>query len=111
MSSYRPYPPQGNARDDRNRGRYDSRSSHHQPPPPGAGDNWRNPWPEDRRRSGGYDGYRPDNRPPQGDFTFRMDKPSGVGSTSRGDSYRPGAYQGNDRRRAPRARGGLFRGR
>lgn len=40
-----------------------------------------------------------------------MDKPSGVGSTSRGDSYRPGAYQGNDRRRAPRARGGLFRGR
>ncbi|EXF73737.1 hypothetical protein CFIO01_07365 [Colletotrichum fioriniae PJ7] len=111
MSSYRPYPPQGNAREDRNRGRYDSRSSHHQPPPPGAGDNWRNPWPEDRRRSGGYDGYRPDSRPPQGDFTFRMDKPSGVGSTSRGDSYRPGAYQGNDRRRAPRARGGLFRGR
>ncbi|OHE96309.1 hypothetical protein CORC01_08381 [Colletotrichum orchidophilum] len=142
MSSYRPsYPPRrGNARDDRNRGRYDSRPSHHQPPPPGAGDNWRNPWPEDReyrrrhsrsrspprhfdhydsyrggndigRRSGAYDGYRPDTRPPQGDFTFRMDKPSGVGDAASGDSYRPGAYQGNDRRRAPRARGGPFRGR
>ncbi|KAK1675832.1 hypothetical protein BDP55DRAFT_693893 [Colletotrichum godetiae] len=139
MSSYRPYPPRGNARDDRNGGRYESRSSTHQPPPPGAGDKWRNPWPEDReyrhrsrsrspprhsdrydsyrgdndigRRSGGYNGYRPDDRPPQGDFTFRMDKPSGVGNTSRGDSYRPGAYQGNDRRRAPRARGGSFRGR
>ncbi|KAK2033104.1 hypothetical protein LX32DRAFT_115809 [Colletotrichum zoysiae] len=147
MSSYRPsYPPRrgngnGNAnhnkaRDNRNYGRYDSRSSHH-PPPPGAGDTWRNPWPEDReyrrhpsrsrspprhldhydsyrgadpgRRSGAHDGYRPDTRPPQGDFTFRMDKPSGVGEAATGDSYRP--YQGNDRRRAGRTRGGPYRGR
>nr|XP_036586245.1 poly(A) RNA polymerase cid14 [Colletotrichum truncatum]KAF6796652.1 poly(A) RNA polymerase cid14 [Colletotrichum truncatum] len=135
MSSYRPsYPPRrGNARDDRNRGRdrYDSRPHH--PPPPGAADTWRSPWPEDReyrrrsrsrspprhfghydahrgddagRRSGAYDGYRPDSRPPQGDFTFRMDKPSGVGDIA--DSYRPG--QGNARRRG-RGRGGPFAGR
>ncbi|TID07332.1 Poly(A) RNA polymerase protein 1 [Colletotrichum higginsianum] len=115
MSSYRPsYPPRrgngshNNSRDNRNHGRYDSRPSHH-PPPPGAGDTWRNPWPEDRRRSGAFDGYRPDTRPPQGDFTFRMEKPTGVGEAATGDSYRP--YQGNDRRRAGRARGGPFRGR
>ncbi|KAH9232276.1 hypothetical protein K456DRAFT_37518 [Colletotrichum gloeosporioides 23] len=134
MSSYRPsYPPRrGNRDSNRNHGRdrYDSRQSHQGPP--GAGDSWRNPWPEDReyrrrsrsrspprhsghydsyrggdtgRRSGGYDGYRPDSRPPQGDFTFRMDKPSGVGDI--GDSYRPG--QGNARRNGRgRGRGGPY---
>ncbi|OLN97971.1 Poly(A) RNA polymerase protein 2 [Colletotrichum chlorophyti] len=59
------------------------------------------------RRSGGYDGYRPDTRPPQGDFTFRMDKPSGVAEFPSGDSYRPGFN--NDGRRA--GRGGRGRGR
>ncbi|OHW96100.1 DNA polymerase sigma subunit [Colletotrichum incanum] len=69
----------------------------------------RGPGADAGRRSGAFDGYRPDTRPPQGDFTFRMDKPSGVGEAATGDSYRP--YQGNDRRRAGRARGGPFRGR
>ncbi|TEA17765.1 Non-canonical poly(A) RNA polymerase PAPD5 [Colletotrichum sidae] len=134
MSSYRPSysSRRGNHRDDRNRG-YDRGPRSQFPPPPGAPDSYRNPWPEDReyrrrrspspprrfdhyesyrgddtgRRSGAYDGYRPnDARPPQGDFTFRMDKPAGVGNFS-SDSYRPG---NNDRRRGGRGRGG-FRGR
>ncbi|KAF6816401.1 poly(A) RNA polymerase cid14 [Colletotrichum sojae] len=134
MSSYRPSsyrPGRDNPRDNRSGGRdrYDSYA-----PPPGA-DTWRSPWPEDRnreyrrrsrsrsrsrspprhfghydsyrggntgRRSGAYDGYRP----PQGDFTFRMEKPAGVADFS--NSYRP--RQGNDGRRS-RGRGGPFAGR
>lgn len=38
------------------------------------------------------------HRPPQGDFTFRIDKPAGVNDGPY-DSYRPGQATGRDRRR------------
>ncbi|KAI1760651.1 hypothetical protein GGR53DRAFT_508950 [Hypoxylon sp. FL1150] len=79
--------------------------SHPQPPPPQASQSWngyshaqpdrrdayqsqgpysslRQGHPDDRRRD--HDDYRDTGyRPPQGDFTFRVDRPSGI------DSYRP----------------------
>ncbi|KAJ9142376.1 Poly(A) RNA polymerase protein 2 [Pleurostoma richardsiae] len=43
-------------------------------------------------------GRRDSVRAPQGDFTFRVDKPPGVGDSSY-DSYRPGVTTGRDRHR------------
>ncbi|KAJ4139745.1 hypothetical protein NW768_001089 [Fusarium equiseti] len=61
------------------------------------------PPPRDDFRFGGGDSYRP--RVPQGDFTFRMDKPPGM------PEY-PGDYRGPPSdRRGPRRDGGRGRGR
>ncbi|KAI9151524.1 topoisomerase family TRF4 [Paramyrothecium foliicola] len=85
------------------------------PPPPRYdgprhdSDSWR---PSDGRRGDDrarpYDDYRPPSdsyrpRPPQGDFTFRFDKPAGVGESGTGS--RPHDRQGFRRDRGGRGRG------
>ncbi|KAL2760014.1 hypothetical protein ACRALDRAFT_1073934 [Sodiomyces alcalophilus JCM 7366] len=75
------------------------------PPPPPGTDHWRHgsydrresrmrspPRYNDGARRGPQDFREP--RPPQGDFSFRMEKPAGVGDTGPGNSYRPGQDQG-----------------
>ncbi|EGX91127.1 PAP/25A-associated [Cordyceps militaris CM01] len=100
-----------NCRPDNNRKPHSSRFRPRDEPPRNR-DNWRpNPSYPDQRDRGGprsrANGDRPpqsDNfyAPPQGDFTFRMDKPAGVGESSP-DQRRDGR---RDQRRPPRGRPG-----
>ncbi|KAH6687972.1 hypothetical protein F5X68DRAFT_261286 [Plectosphaerella plurivora] len=114
MNSYRPSYDNRRGGGGRRGGR--GQQSHHSlppRPPPGRDYNNRPPSPnrhhDDRR--GGYDDRRGpppprfgDHRPPQGDFTFRMDGPPGMGA----DSFRPGppnqGRRGNYRGRGGRGR-------
>ncbi|KAI5917343.1 hypothetical protein F4810DRAFT_60744 [Camillea tinctor] len=77
------------------------------PPPPSGRDNYlpqerrsgRGPYSDLRRSSSNNDNYRDyrDNtHPPQGDFTFRVERPAGI------DSYRPPSQE--ERGRAPHGR-------
>lgn len=65
--------------------------------------------PRDEYRPGGTDSYRP--RPPQGDFTFRVERPPGVGDLP-APSFPRQSHDRRDRRNNPRrdARGGRGRG-
>ncbi|KAM0322590.1 hypothetical protein ACHAQA_009438 [Verticillium albo-atrum] len=110
-----PPPPGPPGRDNWRRQRDDDRD-YRRPPSPrrdnrDSRDNYQSSYngSRDNGRSGGYD--RRDNRPPQGDFNFRFDKPAGVGETFT-DSYRPGGGPAPRRTAQPRGRGrGGYRGR
>ncbi|KFA49093.1 hypothetical protein S40293_07080 [Stachybotrys chartarum IBT 40293] len=90
------YPPP--AQYDRGRNETDS----WRPGDRGPGGQNSRPYPDNGPRSS-TDSYRP--RPPQGDFTFRFDKPAGVGDSSQGqynhsnnrDGHRDGHRRGGNR--------------